>query len=113
MNPLRLRARGGYLSNFILKWLTQKPDLGNCDWFAIAIHNPRSRSKVCKHLKVHEVSKFGHRRNFFTTRVNCIVQGFHSGLSNLLFLFSGFQIIPNNSSINEEGGHFNLLASAS
>ena len=28
---LRLTARGGYLSNFILKWLTQKPDLRNSD----------------------------------------------------------------------------------
>ena len=48
---LILCARGGYLSNFILKWLTQKLDLGNRDWFAIAIHDPKSRLKGVQTLK--------------------------------------------------------------
>ena len=48
---LRLRARSGYLSTFIVKWLTRKPYLGNRDWFAIAIHDPRYRPKGVQTLK--------------------------------------------------------------
>ena len=47
----RLRSQSRYLSTFITKWLTQKPDLGNHDWFSIAIHDPRSRPKDVQTLK--------------------------------------------------------------
>ena len=48
---LRLRAQGGYLSTFILKWVTQKLDLEDCDLFAIVIHDPRYSPKVVQTLK--------------------------------------------------------------
>ena len=48
---LRLCTRGNYLITFILKWLTQKPYLGNHNWFAIALYDARSRPKGVKTLK--------------------------------------------------------------
>ena len=48
---MRLRARGGYLSTLILKWLTQKPHLRNRDWLVNSIQDPRSSPKVVQTLK--------------------------------------------------------------
>ena len=42
---MRLYAWNGYLSTFILKWLAQKLNMRNSDWFRIVIQDTRSRSK--------------------------------------------------------------------
>ena len=49
---MRLRARCGYLSTFILKWLTRRTDLVNRDQFAIENHDPISSPKYVQTLKM-------------------------------------------------------------
>ena len=51
MGVLRVCTQSRYISTFIVQWLTQKSDLGNSDWFAIAIHDPRYRPKSVRTLK--------------------------------------------------------------
>ena len=67
---LRLRAQGGYLSNIILKWLTQKLYLENCDWFAIAIHNPISGPKGVRTLKMPWIFKVWSQMEIFYNSIN-------------------------------------------
>ena len=110
---LILRAQGGYLSNFILKWLAQKPDMEIVTYLKLRFTIPDLGQRVCKHLKGREVSRFRRGQKSFTTRVNCIIQGFCSELSNSLFWSSGFQRIPNNSSARKYGYLLPLLSRAS
>ena len=92
---LRLRARIGYLGTFIAKWLKQKLDLGNRDWFTIAIHDTRSRPKSVGTLKKGcEVSGFGRGQRALTIWVNHIVRDFLFGFSDSLAWYSEFQNIP-------------------
>ena len=39
------------ISTVIVKYLTKKPDLGNHDWFVIAIHDSISRPKSVRAVK--------------------------------------------------------------
>ena len=51
LHHLILHAQSGYISTFIVKWITRKPDLRNCDRCSIAIHDTRSRPKGVQTLK--------------------------------------------------------------
>ena len=88
---------------FTLKWLTQKPDLVNRDWFAKAIRDPRSRPKGLQTLKRPWSFKVWSRTERFYDSIKSNQTGFSSVFSNSLFWSSAFLIISNNSSASEEG----------
>ena len=76
---LRLRVWGGFISTFFQKWLTRKPDLLNCDWFAIAIHNPVYRPKGVQTHKRPWMFKVWSWTEIFTAQENYIVLCFVLG----------------------------------
>ena len=93
---LGLRAWGGHLSTFILKWLTQTPDLVKCDWFALTIYDPRSRTKGVQTLKRPLISKFWSRTEIFYDSSKSYHTGFLLWLIEIIFYlrsFKSFQII--------------------
>ena len=100
---LILHAQSGYIKVFILKWLRQKPNLGNCDYFAKVIHDTRSRPKCVWTLKW----PWSFKVQLWTEILYDPIKSNHTvflyGLSNSLFWSSALQIISNNISVSEEG----------
>ena len=78
---MRLKAWGGYLSIFLLKQLTQNPDLVYWDYFVILAHDPRSRPIVVLTPKMPWSLKFWSQMERF----------YNSGKSNLFFLVPGYR----------------------